>query len=126
MLGDPLRFSLVYEFVFLLFIIIKFIFFSFSFPFFMVAEYVTKFMFRLGWILGWFIILNDDVFLCCFINLQGVNMANNNSGVRGLVSITLNERILSSMTHRSVAAHPWHDLEVGIYHFHFLMFLVSV
>ncbi|KAH0912011.1 hypothetical protein HID58_035332, partial [Brassica napus] len=25
----------------------------------------------------------------------------------------LNERILSSMTHRSVAAHPWHDLEIG-------------
>lgn len=26
----------------------------------------------------------------------------------------LNERILSSMTHRSVAAHPWHDLEIGM------------
>ncbi|KAL0867188.1 hypothetical protein Bca101_046306 [Brassica carinata] len=25
----------------------------------------------------------------------------------------LNERILSSLTHRSVAAHPWHDLEIG-------------
>ncbi|KFK34611.1 soluble inorganic pyrophosphatase [Arabis alpina] len=25
----------------------------------------------------------------------------------------LNERILSSMTQRSVAAHPWHDLEIG-------------
>ncbi|KAK2999642.1 hypothetical protein RJ639_023178 [Escallonia herrerae] len=25
----------------------------------------------------------------------------------------LNERILSSMTGRSVAAHPWHDLEIG-------------
>ncbi|KAL9270284.1 Soluble inorganic pyrophosphatase 4-like protein [Drosera capensis] len=25
----------------------------------------------------------------------------------------LNERILSSMTRRSVAAHPWHDLEMG-------------
>ncbi|CAN0919281.1 Soluble inorganic pyrophosphatase PPA1 [Linum grandiflorum] len=25
----------------------------------------------------------------------------------------LNERILSSMTRRSVAAHPWHDLEIG-------------
>ncbi|KAM7255071.1 hypothetical protein ACFE04_020312 [Oxalis oulophora] len=25
----------------------------------------------------------------------------------------LNERILSSMTRRSVAAHPWHDLELG-------------
>lgn len=27
--------------------------------------------------------------------------------------ITLNERIISSMTRRSVAAHPWHDLEIG-------------
>ena len=27
----------------------------------------------------------------------------------------LNERILSSMSRRSVAAHPWHDLEIGIY-----------
>ena len=26
----------------------------------------------------------------------------------------LNERILSSMTRRSVAAHPWHDLEIGV------------
>ncbi|KAL6145948.1 hypothetical protein ACLB2K_056631 [Fragaria x ananassa] len=25
----------------------------------------------------------------------------------------LNERILSSMTRRSIAAHPWHDLEIG-------------
>ncbi|CAI0471689.1 unnamed protein product [Linum tenue] len=25
----------------------------------------------------------------------------------------LNERILTSMTRRSVAAHPWHDLEIG-------------
>uniref|UniRef100_A0A453GXQ1 inorganic diphosphatase n=1 Tax=Aegilops tauschii subsp. strangulata TaxID=200361 RepID=A0A453GXQ1_AEGTS len=25
----------------------------------------------------------------------------------------LNERILSSITRRSVAAHPWHDLEIG-------------
>lgn len=27
----------------------------------------------------------------------------------------LNERILSSLSRRSVAAHPWHDLEIGIY-----------
>jgi len=26
----------------------------------------------------------------------------------------LNERILSSLSRRSVAAHPWHDLEIGI------------
>ncbi|KAK1577097.1 hypothetical protein Q3G72_018953 [Acer saccharum] len=28
-------------------------------------------------------------------------------------TIPLNERILSSLTRRSVAAHPWHDLEIG-------------
>lgn len=27
----------------------------------------------------------------------------------------LNERILSSLSKRTVAAHPWHDLEIGIY-----------
>ena len=27
----------------------------------------------------------------------------------------LNERILSSLYKRSVAAHPWHDLEIGTY-----------
>lgn len=26
----------------------------------------------------------------------------------------LNERILSSLTRRSAAAHPWHDLEIGM------------
>jgi inorganic pyrophosphatase len=26
----------------------------------------------------------------------------------------LNERILSSLSRRTVAAHPWHDLEIGI------------
>ena len=25
----------------------------------------------------------------------------------------LNERILSSLSRRSLAAHPWHDLEIG-------------
>lgn len=28
-------------------------------------------------------------------------------------NVVLNERILSSMSRRSVAAHPWHDLEIG-------------
>lgn len=28
----------------------------------------------------------------------------------------LNERILSSMSQKHVAAHPWHDLEIGIVH----------
>lgn len=27
--------------------------------------------------------------------------------------VTLNERIYNSMSRRSVAAHPWHDLEIG-------------
>lgn len=30
----------------------------------------------------------------------------------------LNERILSSLSRRSVAAHPWHDLEIGNHVFH--------
>lgn len=32
----------------------------------------------------------------------------------GFPAVALNERILTSMTRRSVAAHPWHDLEIGI------------
>ena len=28
--------------------------------------------------------------------------------------VVLNERILSSMSRKSIAAHPWHDLEIGI------------
>jgi inorganic pyrophosphatase len=31
----------------------------------------------------------------------------------GFPQVVLNERILSSMSRRSVAAHPWHDLEIG-------------
>lgn len=27
----------------------------------------------------------------------------------------MNERMLSSMSRREVAAHPWHDLEIGTY-----------
>lgn len=27
----------------------------------------------------------------------------------------LNERILSSLSRKAVAAHPWHDLEIGMY-----------
>jgi len=32
----------------------------------------------------------------------------------------LNERILSSLSRRSVAAHPWHDLEIGTILFIFI------
>lgn len=31
----------------------------------------------------------------------------------GRAAPRLNERILSSLSRRSVAAHPWHDLEIG-------------
>lgn len=37
-----------------------------------------------------------------------------NSANIGFPRIRLNERILSSMSRRSVAAHPWHDLEIGM------------
>ncbi|KAG7034135.1 Soluble inorganic pyrophosphatase 1 [Cucurbita argyrosperma subsp. argyrosperma] len=36
-----------------------------------------------------------------------------NSGYTGYSRVRLNERILSSMSRRSMAAHPWHDLEIG-------------
>ncbi|KAG1342807.1 Soluble inorganic pyrophosphatase [Cocos nucifera] len=35
------------------------------------------------------------------------------SGHSSFPHVVLNERILSSMSRRSVAAHPWHDLEIG-------------
>ena len=38
----------------------------------------------------------------------------------------LNERILSSLSRRSVAAHPWHDLEIGMNRVILLLALVSV
>ncbi|KAG6397366.1 hypothetical protein SASPL_143533 [Salvia splendens] len=46
----------------------------------------------------------------------------------GARRIALNERILSSMSRRSVAAHPWHDLEIGlIFHkLHQLLLFVFV
>lgn len=31
----------------------------------------------------------------------------------GPSTIKLNERIIASMSRRAVAAHPWHDLEIG-------------
>ncbi|KAK9284512.1 hypothetical protein L1049_023686 [Liquidambar formosana] len=44
-------------------------------------------------------------------------MANNDGEASGKNSgfphPVLNERILTSMTRRSIAAHPWHDLEIG-------------
>lgn len=64
-------------------------------------------------------------FLCVYLffffcsRCKGLNMANaggqgsgKNSG-SSYPHVALNERILSSMSRRSVAAHPWHDLEIG-------------
>lgn len=61
----------------------------------------------------WFIV---NSFLCFFFfikmshneeNKEGSNRPENRPAPR------LNERILSSLSRRSVAAHPWHDLEIG-------------
>ncbi|KAF9620113.1 hypothetical protein IFM89_010763 [Coptis chinensis] len=42
------------------------------------------------------------------------NMANNAEGSgHSYTRPALNERIISSMSRRTVAAHPWHDLEIG-------------
>lgn len=41
---------------------------------------------------------------------NGGEASGNNSG---FPRVALNKRILSSMSRRSVAAHPWHDLEIG-------------
>lgn len=37
----------------------------------------------------------------------------------------LNERILSSLSRKTVAAHPWHDLEIGmcLYFYHIYIIL---
>lgn len=40
-------------------------------------------------------------------------MAQETNGNEPRGSPRLNERILSSMSKRTVAAHPWHDLEIG-------------
>lgn len=37
----------------------------------------------------------------------------------------LNERILSSLSRRSVAAHPWHDLEIGSFSFSLFHYITS-
>ncbi|KAM0831889.1 hypothetical protein ACQ4PT_065249 [Festuca glaucescens] len=38
----------------------------------------------------------------------------------------LNERILSSMSQKHVAAHPWHDLEIGIVHSKFYAIIAFI
>lgn len=43
----------------------------------------------------------------------------------GFPHVVLNERILSSMSRRSVAAHPWHDLEIGTISLGFLTFILD-
>eukprot|EP00250_Pteridium_aquilinum_P015148 c22409_g1_i1 orf=879-1574(+) len=47
----------------------------------------------------------------CKISTRPVNGSLNKSS--RIPHPPLNERILSSMTRRAVAAHPWHDLEIG-------------
>lgn len=52
-----------------------------------------------------------------------VKMANSGQGSEkhsGNSHAVLNERILSSMSRRSIAAHPWHDLEIGTVYFSFI------
>ncbi|CAL5373214.1 unnamed protein product [Camellia sinensis] len=62
--------------------------------------------------------LTMGIFCRKFTTLKA-NMANNiedgsekSSGIPH-APVVLNERILTSMSRRSVAAHPWHDLEIG-------------
>ncbi|KAL6222387.1 hypothetical protein ACLB2K_005779 [Fragaria x ananassa] len=52
--------------------------------------------------------------LCKVLNMSntGGEGSGKNSG-SSYRNAALNERILSSMSRRSVAAHPWHDLEIG-------------
>ncbi|KAL6220587.1 hypothetical protein ACLB2K_008343 [Fragaria x ananassa] len=52
--------------------------------------------------------------LCKVLNMSntGGEGSGKNSG-SSYRNVALNERILSSMSRRSVAAHPWHDLEIG-------------
>lgn len=42
-----------------------------------------------------------------------MSMENGDSSTVTHQAPRLNERILSSMSRRTVAAHPWHDLEIG-------------
>lgn len=52
--------------------------------------------------------------LICFVGLVDSKMGEKSSmNPGGSRRVALNERILSSMSRRSVAAHPWHDLEIG-------------
>ena len=40
--------------------------------------------------------------------------------------VPLNERILSSLSRRTVAAHPWHDLEIGHLFSFFLFYFGNI
>lgn len=66
-------------------------------------------------IVWWFRLVASSI-VCDFYALVGfvyeVNMANH-EGSSGVPHPKLNERILSSMSRRTVAAHPWHDVEIG-------------
>ena len=60
------------------------------------------------------VVLFMNCYVHCFAAMAPPIEVSTKSYVEKHVSLpTLNERILSSMSHRSVAAHPWHDLEIG-------------
>lgn len=82
---------------------------------------------------GWIMIYRRR-FLCVYLffffcsRCKGLNMANTGGEGSGKnlgsshPHVALNERILSSMSRRSVAAHPWHDLEIGMISLGFFYF----
>ncbi|XP_059643011.1 soluble inorganic pyrophosphatase 1-like isoform X2 [Cornus florida] len=45
--------------------------------------------------------------------MSSSNEGNGNESSEQKRALRLNQRILSSLSRRSVAAHPWHDLEIG-------------
>lgn len=69
----------------------------------------------------WHDFFDANIIFRCTDILSLVLYDRNMSTVNGAASTEtrtvprLNERILSSMSRRSVAAHPWHDLEIGIH-----------
>ena len=59
-----------------------------------------------------------DYILHFYLVVVKEEMANHDGEISSRTSgfphhVVLNERILSSMSRRSIAAHPWHDLEIG-------------
>lgn len=60
------------------------------------------------------VVLFMNCYVHCFAAMAPpIEVSTKSYGEKHVSLPTLNERILSSMSHRSVAAHPWHDLEIG-------------